>query len=250
MSNISVSKINNFSIPSIAFRQKTANTNIGISNNQDSFVTNPQKDRFFDKNYITVIAKSNPNIVRILNENKIPLSVNAKELEELKSGHLKDTRVIAAKMYSALPRDMKEEVNLVDLQQAAILHDVGKALIPDKVLNKKGALNDKEADIMHLHSELSYELLKKQGINENTLNLIKYHHQNLENSGYPNINNGFKYDISAQILSTADKYSALTENRCYKKALSREEALKIIKEDVEKGHISEIVYDALTKSIS
>ena len=56
-----------------------------------------------------------------------------------------------------------------------MLHDYGKVLIPKEILNKKGALTPEEKQIMELHSEFGYELLKQQGVKEEVLNLIKYH---------------------------------------------------------------------------
>jgi len=164
-------------------------------------------------------------------------------------GHLTATRIIAAKIYSALPADLKAEVNLSDLQQAAMLHDYGKVLIPKEILNKKGTLTDKEKKIMELHSEFGYELLKQQGVNERVLKLIKYHHQKPDGSGYPEADTNFDYTLSAQILEAADIYSALTEDRPYHKAYSKDEALNIIHKEVESKNISEEVYIALKKSI-
>ena len=214
---------------------------------KDSFSTNPLYDSFVDKNTLTQIAKSNPRIMELLKNNHIRLDVNIRELEKLKHGHLMDTRVTAAKIYSALPQNLKSEVNLMDLQQAAMLHDYGKVLIPDKILNKNGKLTDKEKEIMKLHSELGYELLKEQGVNENVLNLVKYHHQTPDGNGYPEITNDFKPDISSQILAAADKYSALREKRSYKDAMTRDEALAVIQEDVTNGLIAPEVYSALAR---
>ncbi len=162
-------------------------------------------------------------------------------------GHLISTRIIAAKIYSALPAEMKSEVNISDLQQAAMLHDYGKVLIPKEILNKKGALTPEEKKIMELHSEFGYELLKQQGVSDDVLNLIKYHHQIPDGSGYPCVNKDFEYSLSLQILTAADKYSALTEERAYHKACTKEEALGIIQKDVNNGTISQEVFDALKK---
>ena len=216
---------------------------------QDSFASNPLYENFVDKETLKGIAKSNPRVMEILKENNLRLNVNSQELDKLKHGHLMDTRVTAAKMYSALPAELKANVNLSDLQQAAMLHDYGKVLIPEKILNKTSKLNDKERQIMKLHSELGYELLKDQGVKEEVLNLVKYHHQNPDGSGYPEITNGFKPDISSEIITAADKYSALREKRSYKDALSRDEALNLIKEDVNNGLISQEVYNSLEKSV-
>lgn len=164
-------------------------------------------------------------------------------------GHLTETRIIAAKIYSALPPDIKSEANLPDLQQAAMLHDYGKVLIPKEILNKKGALTPQEKKIMELHSEFGYELLKQQGVNERVLTLIKYHHQKPDGSGYPQINPNFEYSISMQILEAADMYSALTEERVYHKAFTKAEALEIIHKEVESGVISQEIFNALKKSV-
>ena len=165
------------------------------------------------------------------------------------NGHLTATRILAAKIYSALPQELKAEVNLPNLQEAAMLHDYGKVLIPKEILNKKGTLTSEEKKIMELHTEFGYELLKQQGVKEDVLNLIKYHHQKPDGSGYPAINKDFEFNLSVQILEAADMYSALTEERAYHKASSKDEALEIIYKEVEGGVISQEVFDALKKSV-
>ena len=117
------------------------------------------------------------------------------------------------------------------------------------ILNKAGQLTEEEREIMQLHSELGYELLKNKNLSENALGLVKYHHQNPKATGYPAINDNFVYGIDTQILNAADKYSALREKRSYKEPLSREEALKVMREDVKKGIISQEVYNALERAV-
>ncbi len=215
---------------------------------KDCFVTNPLFNKNTLENQIVTDATSNQRIMQLLTQHNIPVKPNINELQKLKSGHMNDTRVIAAKMYSSLPKELKEQVNLSDVQQAAMYHDYGKVLIPDSILNKNGKLDSKEQAIMELHSELGYELLKNKGLNENTLNLIKYHHQNHTHTGYPNIATGYQDNLEQEILTVADKYSALCEERSYKKGMSSKEALKIIEEDVKNGNISQIAYEALVKA--
>lgn len=240
--------VNNFNIPNIGFRAKQTGVFVGNNTRADSFATNPLYQDLNNRTVIENLAKSSPEIRQILKENKIPLNINMKEMNKLQQGHLRDTRVLSAKMYSALPQELKQQVNLSDLQEAAMLHDFGKVLIPDNILNKKGQLSTEEKEIMKLHSELGYELLKQKGIKPEVLNLVKYHHQTLKGDGYPTVTNDYQHDVSAQILNVADKYSALRETRSYKPAMTKEEALNIIREDVEKGLISEDVFNALIKS--
>lgn len=243
---------NNINIPSVHFRSAAPIYTPTFEPAQDSFSTNP----LIDKGTVIQAAKSNPRIMEILKEYKIPLNVNVQELEKLKRGHLMDTRITAAKIYSALPEDLKSEINLKDLQDAAMYHDYGKALIPEKILNKEGKLDSREKEIMSLHSELGYELLKEifvsvktpsaplagevarsavggaNVISQNALDMIKYHHQKPDGSGYPAIDNNFAPDISLEILTAADKYCALREPRSYKPAMSRDEALNILQKEV------------------
>lgn len=167
----------------------------------------------------------------------------------MKNGHLTATRILVAKIYSLLPADLKKEVNLSDLQQAAMLHDYGKVLVPKEILNKKGVLTPEEKKIMELHSEFGYELLKQQGVKDSVLNLIKYHHQKPDGSGYPFAGVDFEYSISSQILEAADMYSALTEERSYHQPYTKEKALEVIYKEVEAGNICNDVFNALKKCV-
>lgn len=236
----------NFNIPQIGFKSKPEAYSIRNTLIKDSFSTNPIYESFETKAQLEHDAKTNPKIQNLLKEYNLPVKVNLEELENLKQGHLKDTRIVAAKIYSSLPENLKSQANLKQIQDAAMLHDYGKVLIPHSILNKSEKLTDKERKIMELHSELGYELLKNKGFDKETLNLIKYHHQTPDYSGYPAINNDYEYNIDAQILNAADKYTALREKRSYKDEMSHKEALDIIKQD---ATISSEIYNALEKFV-
>lgn len=212
-------------------------------------VTVPLTNKWLTKNEIESIAKSNLCLVKIFNYYNLPIKANVEELEKLKNGHLEKTRDTVNKIYSALPEELKKEVNIFNLQTAALFHDFGKVLIPNSVLNKGGKLNPQEREIMELHSQIGYELLKNRGLNEKVLNLIRYHHQNLRKSGYPAMENNFDYGIEYQILSVADKYTALREARCYKNPFGKYEAFEVIAKEVNSGLLSQEVYTALVKSV-
>lgn len=215
---------------------------------KDSFATNPLDGGLDNAAQIEAAAKSNPRIREIAQRLNIPIKVNENELKKLEKGHLHETRLIAAKMYSSLPAELKKDVNLKQIQDAAKYHDFGKILVPEKILNKEGELTEEEWKIMEQHSELGYELLKGKGLDNRTLELIKYHHQDSNGTGYPAITGYYEHDIDSQLLQLADKYAALTENRSYKPALSREEALEIIYKDVAGGSIMPELYEALEKA--
>lgn len=237
-----------FSIPKTGFRAGNRSYT-SVLPKADGYVSSPFLDKFGTASDIERTAKNNPRIREIMNNHNLPIKVNAKELEALKNGHLQDTRIMAAKIYSNLPSNLKNEINLQELQEAAMFHDYGKVLIPEHILNKNGQLSQSEWAVMREHSELGAELLRNKNISPRAAELVKYHHQNKTGNGYPAINNSYEYGIDYEILSAADKYDALTKKRSYKEALPKVEALGIIENDVKSGLISEEVFNALKKSV-
>lgn len=233
----------------LAFSSKDLISKIGIQEVKKGFATLPFDKFFPTKLEIENIAKTNLVLRRLLTQYKITIQANIVELENLKNGHLKKTSDVVTKIYSVLPENLKKEVDIYNLQIAAMYHDFGKVLIPNDILNKKGKLTPNEREIMQMHSQIGYELLKNQGFNDKVLNLIKYHHQNLHKSGYPYAGNDFNFGIEYQILSVADKYTALREKRCYKNPFGKYEALEIIAKEVNQGLISQDVYTALIRVV-
>lgn len=218
--------------------------NFGNNLNADTF-ENTSIDRFTTESAINRMIGANPKIKNIVKAFNPQLELNMAELKELLQNHATDTGNIAYGIIENLPFALKNRVDEKAVKDAAYLHDLGKVLIPKEVLNKPDKLDDAETKIMHTHSELSYELLKNSGLDEKTLNLIRNHHQNAKKTGYPWVNNDFRADLNLQILSVADKYSALTESRTYKEPLSPKQALTIIYQDVKDEKLHPFVFRAL-----
>lgn len=220
---------NNYSVP------------FGNDLNQDSFQNN-SVERLYDEKAIQSMISQNSKLRKILDENNLPIRLNMNELLNLKNGHCRESANLCGEIYKVLPSSLKNSVNLKDLKDAAMLHDFGKVLIPAEILNKHGQLTDDEFRIMHLHSELGYQLLKNSNLNDEVLSLIRYHHDNFHN-------NNFVPDVNLQILNIADKYSALTENRVYKDALNPKQALTIIYSEVQRGNVHPFLYNALVHAV-
>lgn len=215
-------------------------------NNEGKVCLNTGKEEKLQKAILQKMIDLNPSIKRILSEYKIKPTIDTKTLRELASGHMNSTCQVAMGIYSLLSENLKNKIKPNTIKEASMLHDLGKVLIPSKILNKPARLNKKEREIMNIHSTLGYELLKTQKINEETLDLVKYHHQNLKHSGYPALNCDHNpSDIGVQIISTADKYSALREARVYRRKLSRIESLLILYKEVLEGKIHKEIYKAL-----
>ncbi len=215
-----------------------------LPNSQDRASLNSGLDKYLDNTTVRNIVYSNPEITRLLAEKGIPLKINTEGFKKNVYNHSIDTRNTAVGIYNHLPPNIKQQANLKDIADGALLHDYGKILIPENILMKNNRLSPKEEDIMHLHSTLSYEMLKNQGINDNVLKIVKYHHQNPLGSGYPDIGNNQGVDLNTQIVSLADKYSALREKRSYKRQMSENEALNILHNEINKG-VNSDVYNAL-----
>ena len=208
------------------------------------------KDEKLNKSVVKNMIKSNPYIQKLLRRYHIKPLIDTRTLKELTCGHMNETCNIACGIYSILSEDIKNKVDKTNLKEASMLHDLGKVLIPSKILNKPSTLNFRERKIMNIHSTLGYELLKNQNISPETLALIKYHHQNLIHSGYPNLPiDDTSADLGVQIISIADKYSALREARVCRKKLSKLEALLILYKEVREGKILAEVYNALFRYV-
>ncbi len=206
------------------------------------------KEEKLQKAIVQRMIELNPSIKRMLEDYKIKPTIDTKTLKELAGGHMNETCRVAVGIYSILSENLKKNIKEETIKEASMLHDLGKVLIPSKILNKPAKLNPKEREIMNIHSTLGYELLKTQKINEETLDLIKYHHQNLIHSGYPALNcDHHPSDIGVQIISTADKYSALREARVYRRKLSRIESLLVLYKEVREGKILPEIFDAIVE---
>lgn len=118
---------------------------------------------------------------------------------------------------------------------AASLHDIGKIAIPDEIINKPGRLTREEFEVMKTHSTTGANMLLDLPIDQQVAPLVKtateicrWHHERYDGRGYPDGLKGDEIPISAQVVSMADVYDALTSKRCYKDAYSHKEAIDMI----------------------
>lgn len=120
------------------------------------------------------------------------------------------------------------------IANASALHDIGKITIPDSILNKPGRLTPEEFDIMKTHSAAGGELVnqvvayREEPLVKAAFEICRWHHERFDGNGYPDGLKGDEIPVSAQVVSLADVYDALTSERCYKKAYSHEKAIAMI----------------------
>lgn len=126
----------------------------------------------------------------------------------------------------------KEEIEKIAM--SSVLHDIGKIAIPDNILNKPGRLTAEEFEIMKQHTVKGCKILQKVPdiMDSDTYNysydICRHHHERWDGRGYPDGLSGDDISIWAQVVSVADVYDALTSERVYKAAYSRETAVKMI----------------------
>jgi len=124
--------------------------------------------------------------------------------------------------------------DIIMISSASALHDIGKISIPDEILNKPGRFTPEEFAIMKTHSAEGAKLLsqieiyKDEPLIKFANEICRWHHERYDGKGYPDGLKGDEIPISAQIVSIADVYDALTSERCYKKAYSHEKSLEMI----------------------
>jgi putative nucleotidyltransferase with HDIG domain len=153
----------------------------------------------------------------------IAASLDARDAYTL--GH--STRV--AKLSCELGRRLNlTEENIIDLERAAIFHDLGKIQTPDDVLRKEERLSDVEEERMRNHPADGTDILREAPFLRRYIPVVRAHHEWYNGEGYPDGKKGHEIPFHAQIIALADAFDAMTTDRPYRQALGTEEALEEI----------------------
>jgi len=116
------------------------------------------------------------------------------------------------------------------LRYASLLHDIGKISIDTSILTKPGPLTDEEWKQIVKHPVVGSTIIKKIGFLDDLIPVVMYHHERYEGGGYPDSDmKGKEIPLEARILAVVDAYEAMTADRPYRKALSKQEAIKELK---------------------
>ena len=152
--------------------------------------------------------------------------------------HVRHIRIITEQLLRRL-LEISSRYSITAEQQdmiplASALHDIGKIGIDEAILNKPGRLTAEEFAVIKTHSMLGAEMLQKtesfadQPLLQTAYEIARWHHERWDGKGYPDGLKGDDIPISAQLVSMADVYDALTSERCYKKAFPHETAVQMI----------------------
>lgn len=185
---------------------------------------NKSVDIFEIKNVIGDIVDQiirNPNIVYNM--------VDIRSHDNYTYAHSVNVCVISVMVGMALNLNRKQ---LETLGIGALMHDIGKIQIDNKILNKPTKLEPQESELIRRHAKDGYELLrKKANINFLASHIVLQHHEREDGSGYPRGLTGKRIHSFSKIVAVADTYDAMTSNRAYHKEITSLQALEEIKQE-------------------
>ncbi len=166
-----------------------------------------------------LIAKSNKNFMEFVQ--LIAKTLDAKD--EYTAGH--SLRVLDCAVKIAKELNLPEK-DIEILKQACLLHDIGKIGIPDGILNKKGALTEKEKNYIRNHPIIGKKILATVSEFEPIIEIVYAHHERVDGKGYPAGIVKEQIPLLARIIAVADTFDALTSERPYRKAMKKENAIE------------------------
>jgi PAS domain S-box-containing protein len=141
-----------------------------------------------------------------------------------------------------------EEDQIIHLRRGALLHDIGKLGVPDKILSKPDHLTEEEWVVMQRHPQLAYEMLLPIEYLYPALEIPYCHHEKWDGSGYPRGLKGEQIPFAARLFALADVYDALTSDRPYRKAWRHERVLEYLRDQSGK-HFDPRVVDVFLSAI-
>ncbi len=191
------------------------------------------------RNALEDIVEEQVEKLQAVNRSMVETLAAIIEFRDCESGeHVKRigklTRVMMTEVSNTYPEYYlpKEEIDII--VTSSVLHDIGKISIPDQILNKPGRLTVEEFDIMKQHTVKGCEILQSipdimdKSIYSYSYDICRHHHERWDGKGYPDGLRGDEISIWAQVVAVADVYDALTSERVYKAAYSREKAVDMI----------------------
>ncbi|RNB85011.1 HD-GYP domain-containing protein [Brevibacillus fluminis] len=133
---------------------------------------------------------------------------------------------------------------LMEIGLGAILHDIGKMMVPYEILSKPGRLTEEEYFLMKKHAEYGFEILRRQdNLSLLTAHCAFQHHERFDGSGYPRNLTDLEIHPYAKIIAICDVYDALTSNRAYRNAMLPHEAIEVLYAGVGTNFSKELVED-------
>lgn len=216
----------------------------GIEAGADDFLVKPP-------NHMELIARTRSLVkVKSLNdsligtENVLISLARAVEAKDVYTrGHISRTSELAVLVGRRMGLSGKD---VEALRLGGILHDIGKIGVPREILNKPGPLSQEEFGIIKSHPDVGHQIcLPLKKTLGPAIQVIRYHHERLDGRGYPDGLRGEEIPIVASIMAIVDMYDALVSDRPYRKAMSKEEAFRLLREDARTGKLDRAIVETL-----
>jgi diguanylate cyclase (GGDEF)-like protein/putative nucleotidyltransferase with HDIG domain len=154
----------------------------------------------------------------------LAIAIDAKD--QTTHGHVRRTQIYATEL-GALFKVSEQESRA--LHAGALLHDIGKLAVPEYILNKPGKLTEAEFAKMKIHPTVGGDILKRVNFPYPVEDIVRYHHEKWDGSGYPKGLKGEAIPLVARIISVVDFYDATRCDRPYRKGMKREESLALLR---------------------
>lgn len=154
----------------------------------------------------------------------LAIAIDAKD--QTTHGHVRRTQIYASEMGRLLK---VKDSELQALFAGALLHDIGKLAVPEYILNKPGKLTEAEFAKMKIHPTVGGDILKRVNFPYPVEDIVRYHHEKWDGSGYPKGLRADKIPLVARIISVVDFYDATRCDRPYRKGMQREESLSLLR---------------------
>ncbi|MDO8597451.1 MAG: HD domain-containing phosphohydrolase, partial [Sulfuricaulis sp.] len=182
----------------------------------------------------------------VVDEIKIPSDVTLPS--EVLDGSVGHSRVVAALSYALAGHFGLLEREKLEIMRAGFLADIGKEMIPNHILNRRGALTSSERDIINQHPDEACRMMRKMGYDDiSTLAAVRHSHERFDGTGYPERLKEKNIPIGSRIIAVADSYDALTAWRAYREPWERSAVLGELHREVEKGAFDPAVVAALAQ---
>ena len=220
-------------------RERPTAARTSVQQNVGQMLANAKEGKEIDiKESQKIVARL---IQQSVNQNLMMQMSNLRNKQDREAGHSLNTAILAVAFGRHLGHS-EERLRLLGL--GAMLHDIGKSRIAPEILNKPSKLSDAEFAVIKRHPVEGYEMLNAAGnVPDEVLNIVHFHHERVDGSGYPNGIKGDGIPLSVGIISIVDAYETLTTDNPYQPALTPVEALQRLRITGTEGFGKDLVQD-------